>query len=49
MLFLELDDITSNVVQNYLLSQKLPNSFNNTLNHFEKYNNCVLVLLEIQI
>ena len=37
--------ISSNVVQNYLLSQKLPNSFNNTLNHFEKYNNCVLVFI----
>ncbi len=37
--------ISSNVVQNYLLSQKLPNSFNNTLNHFKKYNNCVLVFI----
>ena len=31
--------ISSNVVQNYLLNQNLPNSFNNTLNHFKKYNN----------
>ena len=37
--------ISSNVVQNYLLSQNLPNSFNNTLNHFKKYNNCVLIFI----
>ena len=34
--------ISSNVVQNYLINQKIPNSFNNTLNYFKKYNNCVL-------
>jgi len=37
--------ISSNVVQNYLLNQKLPNSFDNTLNHFKKFNNCVLVFI----
>jgi len=37
--------ISSNVMQNYLLNQKLPNSFNKTLNHFKKYNNCVLVFI----
>ncbi len=37
--------ISSNVVQNYLLNQNLPNSFNKTLNHFKKYNNCVLVFI----
>ena len=37
--------ISSNVVQNYLLSQNLPNSFNKTLNHFKKFNNCVLVFI----
>ncbi len=37
--------ISSNVVQNYLLNQKLPNSFNNTLNYFKKYTNCVLVFI----
>tara|TARA_Y100000590_G_scaffold464986_1_gene635886 strand:- start:144 stop:1244 length:1101 start_codon:yes stop_codon:yes gene_type:complete len=37
--------ISSNVVQNYLLNQKLPNSFNNTLKYFRKYNNCVLVFI----
>jgi len=38
--------ISSNVVQNYLINQKLPNSFNNTLNYFKKYNNCVLVFIK---
>ncbi len=38
--------ISSNVVQNYLISQKLPNSFNKTLNYFRKYNNCVLVFIK---
>jgi len=37
--------ISSNIVQNYLFGQKLPNSFNNTLNYFKKYNNCVLVFI----
>jgi len=37
--------ISSNVVQNYLLNQNLPNSFNNTLNHFKRFNNCVLVFI----
>ncbi len=37
--------ISSNVVQNYLLNQKLPNSFNRTLNYFKKFNNCVLVFI----
>jgi len=37
--------ISSNVVQNYLINQKLPNSFNNTLNYFKKHNNCVLVFI----
>ena len=31
--------ISSNVVQNYLINQKLPNSFNKTLNYFKKFNN----------
>ena len=37
--------ISSNVVQNYLLNQNLPNSFNNTLNYFKKFNNCVLIFI----
>ena len=38
--------ISSNVVQNYLINQKFPNSFNNTLNYFKKHNNCVLVFIK---
>ena len=38
--------ISSNVVQNYLINQQLPNSFNKTLNHFKKFNNCVLVFIK---
>ena len=37
--------ISSNVVENYLIDQKLPNSFNKTLNYFKRYNNCVLVFI----
>ena len=37
--------ISSNVVQNYLINQKLPNSFDKTINYFKKYNNCVLVFI----
>tara|TARA_B100000029_G_scaffold266566_1_gene262471 strand:- start:3285 stop:4385 length:1101 start_codon:yes stop_codon:yes gene_type:complete len=38
--------ISSNVVQNYLINQELPNSFNLTLNYFKKYQNCVLVFIK---
>ena len=38
--------ISSNIVQNYLINQKLPNSFNKTLNYFRKYQNCVLVFIK---
>ena len=38
--------ISSNVVQNYLMKQQLPNSFNKTLNYFKKFNNCVLVFIK---
>ena len=38
--------ISSNVVQNYLINQKLPNSFDKTLNYFKKFNNCVLVFIK---
>ena len=33
-------------MQNYLINQKLPNSFKKTLNYFKKYNNCVLVFIK---
>ncbi|MDB3904776.1 3,4-dihydroxy-2-butanone-4-phosphate synthase [Candidatus Pelagibacter sp.] len=38
--------ISSNVVQNYLMNQQLPNSFNKTLNYFKKFNNCVLIFIK---
>ena len=38
--------ISSNVVQNYLINQKLPNSFNKTLKYFKKHQNCVLVFIK---
>ncbi len=38
--------ISSNIVQNYLMSQQLPNSFNKTLDYFKKFNNCVLVFIK---
>ena len=38
--------ISSNIVQNYLINQKLPNSFNKTLNYFKRYQNCVLVFIK---
>ena len=38
--------ISSNVVQNYLINQQLPNSFKKTLNHFRNFNNCVLVFIK---
>ena len=37
--------ISSNVVENYLIKQKLPNSFNKTLSYFKKFNNCVLIFI----
>ena len=38
--------ISSNVVQNYLINQQLPNSFIKTINYFKKFNNCVLVFIK---
>ncbi len=38
--------ISSNVVQNYLMSKKIPNLFDNTINHFKKYKDCVLVFIK---
>jgi len=38
--------ISSNIVQNYLINQKLPNSFDRTLNYFKRYQNCVLVFIK---
>ena len=37
--------ISSNLVESYLLGKRLPNSFNNTLDYFKDYNNCILVFI----
>jgi len=37
--------ISSNIVKNYLMSEKLPNSFNHTISHFKKYKDCVLIFI----
>ena len=38
--------ISSNIVQNYLLGQKIPNSFNQTVSYFKKFKNCILVFIK---
>ena len=38
--------ISSNVVQNYLLGNKIPNSFNQTVTYFKKFKNCILVFIK---
>ncbi len=38
--------ISSDVVYNYLINQKLPNSFDKTINYFKKYSNCVLIFIK---
>ena len=37
--------ISSNVVENYLINQKLPNSFDKTISYFKKFNNCILIFI----
>jgi len=37
--------ISSNIVKNYLMGEKLPNSFNKTILYFKKYKDCVLVFI----
>ena len=37
--------ISSNIVKNYLMGEKLPNSFNKTITHFKNYNDCVLIFI----
>ena len=37
--------ISSNIVRNYLMGEKLPNSFNNTIEHFKNYMDCVLIFI----
>jgi len=37
--------ISSNIVKNYLMGEKLPNSFNQTINYFKKYKEITAYLL----
>ena len=37
--------ISSNIVQNYLMGEKLPNSFNKTISYFKNYKDCVLIFI----
>ena len=37
--------VSSNIVQNYLMGQKLPNSFSRTLKHFKNHKECVLIFI----
>jgi len=37
--------ISSNIVKNYLLGEKLPNKFNDTIEYFKKYKDCVLIFV----
>ena len=37
--------ISSNIVQNYLMDQKLPNSFNQTIEHFKYHKECALIFI----
>jgi 3,4-dihydroxy 2-butanone 4-phosphate synthase / GTP cyclohydrolase II len=37
--------ISSNIVKNYLMGEKLPNVFNNTIDYFKKHKDCVLIFV----
>ena len=37
--------ISSNIVKNYLMGEKLTNSFNQTISYFKKYKDCVLIFI----
>ena len=37
--------VSSNIVQNYLMGQKLPNSFNQTIKYFKNHKECVLIFI----
>jgi len=37
--------VSSNIVQSYLMGQKLPNSFNQTIEHFKNHKECVLIFI----
>jgi len=37
--------ISSNIVKNYLMGEKLPNSFNLTIDYFKNHKDCVLIFI----
>jgi len=37
--------ISSNIIKNYLMGEKLPNSFNETIAYFKNYKDCVLIFI----
>ena len=37
--------ISSNIVKNYLMGEKLPNSFNRTISYFKKHKDCILIFI----
>jgi len=37
--------ISSNIVKNYLMGENLPNSFNQTIEHFKYHKDCVLIFI----
>jgi len=37
--------ISSNIIKNYLMGEKLPNLFNNTISYFKNYKDCVLIFI----
>ena len=37
--------ISSNIIKNYLMGEKLPNSFNQTIKYFKNHEDCVLVFV----
>jgi len=37
--------ISSNIIKNYLMGEKLPNSFNKTIEHFKNHKDCVLIFI----
>ena len=37
--------ISSNIVKNYLMGEKFPNSFNQTVDYFKNYKDCVLIFI----
>tara|TARA_B100000686_G_C16787166_1_gene976015 strand:- start:2934 stop:3533 length:600 start_codon:yes stop_codon:yes gene_type:complete len=37
--------ISSNIIKNYLMGEKLPNLFNKTIDYFKNYKDCVLIFI----